>query len=120
MEGTGIGLALIKELIKLLDGSISVSSVVGQGTTFMVSIPADGARQHREQSGGGKRSISPATGALPYVEGVCVLAWLPDAAKGRQPAAESSVSCRKWRCLWLGRKGARNRSRCFWPMTMLI
>ncbi len=89
VEGTGIGLALIKELVKLLDGSISVSSVVGQGTTFMVSIPADGARQHREQSGGGKRSISPATGALPYVEEA--LAWLPDAAKGRQPAAESSV-----------------------------
>ncbi len=88
VEGTGIGLALIKELIKLLDGSISVSSVVGQGTTFMVSIPAD-VRQHREQSGGGKRSISPATGALPYVEEA--LAWLPDAAKGRQPAAESSV-----------------------------
>ncbi len=39
MSGTGLGLALTRELIKLLDGSIRVESVSGQGTTFTVSLP---------------------------------------------------------------------------------
>jgi signal transduction histidine kinase/DNA-binding response OmpR family regulator len=38
-EGTGIGLAFTKELIKLLTGEINVSSEVGKGTTFFVSLP---------------------------------------------------------------------------------
>jgi signal transduction histidine kinase/ligand-binding sensor domain-containing protein/DNA-binding response OmpR family regulator len=39
-EGTGIGLALVKEYIGLLKGTIEVESEVGKGTTFSVSIPA--------------------------------------------------------------------------------
>ena len=38
-EGTGIGLALVKELVKLHGGVISVSSKLGEGSTFTVSIP---------------------------------------------------------------------------------
>ncbi|POY37325.1 hypothetical protein C3K47_06045 [Solitalea longa] len=38
-EGTGIGLSLIKELIKLHDGTISVKSKFGHGSIFTVSIP---------------------------------------------------------------------------------
>ena len=38
-EGTGIGLALISELVKLHGGTVEVSSVVGQGSSFTVSIP---------------------------------------------------------------------------------
>lgn len=38
-EGTGIGLSLVSELAKLHGGSVSVKSVLGLGSTFVVSIP---------------------------------------------------------------------------------
>ena len=39
LEGTGIGLALVQELVKLHGGSIQVSSVIGSGTEFRVIVP---------------------------------------------------------------------------------
>lgn len=38
-EGSGIGLALVQELVKLNGGSIDASSVIGQGTAFTVALP---------------------------------------------------------------------------------
>ena len=38
-EGTGIGLALTKELVKLMEGDIQVQSMPERGSTFMVSLP---------------------------------------------------------------------------------
>jgi signal transduction histidine kinase/DNA-binding response OmpR family regulator/ligand-binding sensor domain-containing protein len=38
-EGTGIGLALTRELVKLLGGEISVRSILGAGSEFMVLLP---------------------------------------------------------------------------------
>ncbi|MCE6988104.1 ATP-binding protein [Dyadobacter sp. CY323] len=40
-EGTGIGLALTKELIELLNGSIQVESEEGAGTTVSVKLPVE-------------------------------------------------------------------------------
>ncbi len=37
--GSGIGLALTKELVELMEGSISVDSTLGRGTTFRVTLP---------------------------------------------------------------------------------
>lgn len=38
-EGFGIGLELVYELVKVLDGSINMESEVGKGTTFWVRLP---------------------------------------------------------------------------------
>jgi formate hydrogenlyase transcriptional activator len=38
-EGTGIGLALVQELVKLHGGSVRVESALGAGSTFTVTIP---------------------------------------------------------------------------------
>jgi DNA-binding response OmpR family regulator/anti-sigma regulatory factor (Ser/Thr protein kinase) len=38
-DGSGIGLALVKELIGVFNGTINVTSVMGKGTTFNLSIP---------------------------------------------------------------------------------
>ncbi|HTF82071.1 MAG TPA: HAMP domain-containing sensor histidine kinase, partial [Cytophagales bacterium] len=38
-EGTGLGLYLVKQTIEKLEGTISVSSTLNEGTTFTVEIP---------------------------------------------------------------------------------
>ena len=75
-EGTGIGLALVHELVKLHGGSMRVESALGRGTTFFVSIPLGQAHLASEQIGGERTMASTATGANPFVQEA--LRWLPD------------------------------------------
>jgi two-component system sensor histidine kinase/response regulator len=37
--GVGLGLALVKDLVEAYEGTVSVDSVVNQGTTFTVRLP---------------------------------------------------------------------------------
>ena len=39
LSGTGLGLAIVKHIVRLHQGEITVSSEMGRGTTFRISIP---------------------------------------------------------------------------------
>ncbi len=40
-QGTGIGLTICKKIVEQHQGTISVSSVVNEGTTFIINLPAE-------------------------------------------------------------------------------
>jgi PAS domain S-box-containing protein len=49
IEGTGIGLALVQELVRLHGGTISARSEAGHGSVFMVSLPTGSAHLPADQ-----------------------------------------------------------------------
>ena len=75
-EGSGIGLALVQELVKLHGGSISAESIAGAGTTFTVCVPLGSVHLPPEQIRQAGNAAAAGTGAMPFVEEA--LRWLPD------------------------------------------
>jgi signal transduction histidine kinase len=74
-EGSGIGLALVRELITMHGGTVSVASDPDVGTTFTVSIPTGSAHLAPDRIGAARTVTSTATGPAPYVQEA--LRWLP-------------------------------------------
>ena len=75
-EGTGIGLALVQELIKLHGGQVRVESAVGEGSTFIVTIPLGSAHLPAERVQATRSLASTGIGAEAYAEEA--ERWLPD------------------------------------------
>jgi PAS domain S-box-containing protein len=74
-EGTGIGLALVQELVELHRGTVSVQSVEGVGSTFTVTIPKGNIHLLQDRIGIQTSLTSSAIPANSYVEEA--LKWLP-------------------------------------------
>ena len=85
LEGSGIGLALVQELVKIHRGRVTVESELGKGSTFTVQIPVGKAHLPPEQIGAEQISASTAVGVNAYVEEA--LRWLPE-----QPGVDSLPS----------------------------
>ncbi len=67
-EGSGIGLSLVWEIVELHHGKVSVTSVLGGGSCFTVTIPTGCDHLPTESLRASRPSPSTALGATPYVE----------------------------------------------------
>ncbi len=86
-EGSGIGLALVQELVKIHGGRIEVESDVGRGTTFTVTLPVGTSHLPVERiiKAGDEEAASPVR-AQSFVEEA--LRWLPGGSEGADIADE--------------------------------
>jgi signal transduction histidine kinase/CheY-like chemotaxis protein len=75
-EGSGIGLALVQELVKLHSGTISATSELDNGTNFIVTVPLGYSHLPADRIGAERQSSSTDVRADIFVEEA--LRWLPD------------------------------------------
>jgi signal transduction histidine kinase len=89
-EGSGIGLALVAELVRLHGGAISVTSELGSGTAFTVRIPRG--RSHLPEARVRSTPVLSATalGAVPFVQEA--ERWLPSAREALSLVPEELVA----------------------------
>ena len=51
-EGTGLGLSLVKGLVAPHDGTMSIESMPGEGTTVTISLPVNGPKKRATDRNG--------------------------------------------------------------------
>ena len=83
-EGSGIGLALVQELVKLHGGSVRVESEVDRGSRFIVSIPLGKAHLPAERIAAARPWLRPVCGPRPISRRSCAGCLMPRrTARGR-------------------------------------
>ncbi|WP_244817622.1 response regulator [Caballeronia sp. Lep1P3] len=87
VEGSGIGLAMVQELVKLHDGSIRVESRPGAGACFTVTLPA--AREALACPDDTPRAEA-SSGARSYVS--AALRWAPDTDGAANDANDAGIA----------------------------
>ncbi|MFD9700964.1 SpoIIE family protein phosphatase [Lentzea sp. NPDC059081] len=75
-EGSGIGLALVQELVGLHGGVVHVRSTEGEGTSFVIELPFGTAHLPADALSQAPVLPAPSEIAVPYVQEA--LRWLPD------------------------------------------
>jgi PAS domain S-box-containing protein len=74
-EGSGIGLAFVKELVRLHGGDVSVESAVGHGSAFVVTLPLGAAHLPAGRIEAPRNEAPPGSGPEAFVQEA--LGWLP-------------------------------------------
>jgi signal transduction histidine kinase/CheY-like chemotaxis protein len=88
-EGTGIGLALVQELVRLHGGTVGVDSEPDKGTTFYVRLPLGSAHLPSERVGATRTRASTGLSGEIYIDEA--LRWLPNETPLRFPSEASPV-----------------------------
>ncbi|MFG0328987.1 MAG: ATP-binding protein [Phycisphaerales bacterium] len=86
-EGTGIGLALVQELVKLHGGRVMVESVEHEGSVFRVDIPFGVDHLDPERIGRPPELAPTRTGPQAFVEEA--MRWLPSESKSTDDGANA-------------------------------
>ena len=89
-EGTGIGLALVQELVQLHGGRIDADSVVGAGTRFTVTIPVGATHLAADRVEATRATVSTAIDADAFVNEA--LSWLPSSAGGTDAGSMAKLA----------------------------
>jgi PAS domain S-box-containing protein len=87
-EGSGIGLALVQELVKLHGGNIRVESEPDRGSSFIVTVPFGTGHLATDRIGSGRSQVSTNVRAQAYVDEA--ISWLSDKATEEMPQPSSA------------------------------
>ncbi len=100
-EGSGIGLALVQELVKLHGGNLIVRSEVGRGSTFTIRLPFGTAHLPQDHMTADALAAPTSIRTDAYVHEA--LSWLPEEAQSlqasRAPATKSPDFAERGRIL---------------------